>query len=120
MKTQIVLFALLVLFISGCNHNLSSSSTQSQLPGTGQPLRISPAESDAAEPAIASSTDGNVYVVWVNHGQEGKADVLTARFNSAGEMQGTPVRVNAEQGIATAWRGDPPTIAVGADHTIFI
>src|SRR5262249_43142471 len=106
MKTRFFLFSLLVLLISGCNHNPSSNSTQSQLPGLGQPVRISSGDSDAAEPAIASSTDGNVSVVWVNHGQEGKADVLTARFNNAGEMQGTPVRVNAEQGIATAWRGD--------------
>jgi hypothetical protein len=35
-------------------------------------------------------------------------------------MQGAPVRVNAQPGVATAWRGDPPTIAVSPDQAIFI
>lgn len=35
-------------------------------------------------------------------------------------MQGSPVRVNTQPGTATAWRGDPPTVAVAPDHTVFV
>jgi len=76
----------------------------------GQPISVSSADNDAAEPAIASAPDGNVYVAWVNHYQDGKADVIVARFTANGQMQGTPARVNPQPGIATAWRGDPPTL----------
>jgi hypothetical protein len=75
---------------------------------------------DSAEPAIAASPDGSVYVVWVNHTPNAQADVMLANFNANGEMQGTAVRVNQKPGITTAWRGDPPTIAVAPDQTVFV
>jgi len=33
---------------------------------------------------------------------------------------GPPVRINPTAGEATSWRGDPPTIAVAADGTVYI
>ena len=37
---------------------------------------------------------------------------MIARFNNNGEMQGSPVRVNPQAGVATAWRGDQPSVAL--------
>ena len=45
---------------------------------------------------------------------------MLARFNDAGQTQGVPVRVNPEAGRATAWRGDPPTVAVSADGVVYV
>ena len=56
-------------------------------------------------------TDG-FYVAWVNHDANNQADVMLARFNSEGAAQGSPVSVNRQPGVATAWRGDQPSVAV--------
>jgi hypothetical protein len=111
----IVLFVVL-LAITGCKHN--APTTASSVDET-KPIRVSTGSGDAAEPAITSSPDGTVYVVWVEHHQEGKADVMFARYSN-NQMQGPVVRVNSQPGMATAWRGDPPTISVAPDQTIFI
>ena len=105
--------------ISGCTHSTRTIST-APLPGLSQPVRVSSGDADAAEPAIASSPDGSVYVAWVNHGPKSQADVMIARFKGDGQMQGPAVRVNSQPGIATAWRGDPPTVAVASDQTVFV
>ena len=70
-------------------------------------MQISAPGVDAAEPATASAADGTFYVAWVNHDAK-QADVMIARFAADGQMQGSPVRVNREPGVATAWRGDQP------------
>jgi len=82
-------------------------------------MQISAPGVDAAEPATAPAADGTFYVTWVNH-DGGQADVMIARFNSDGRMQGSPVRVNREAGIATAWRGDQPSVAVAADGAVYV
>jgi hypothetical protein len=80
-------------------------------------VRVSPEGTDAAEPSVAASAkDGSVYVVWVEHGADGAADVWLARFAADGRrLNSTPTRVNPRAGGATAWRGDPPTVAVSPD-----
>jgi hypothetical protein len=87
---------------------------------SSQAVLVSVRESDSAEPAIAASPSGDVYVAWINHGSNGQADVMIARFTSDGKIDGSPVRVNPQVGIATAWRGDPPTVAVAPDQTVFV
>jgi hypothetical protein len=82
-------------------------------------VQISARGVDAAEPATASAMDGAFYVAWVNH-EAKQADVMLARFSSNGEMQNPPVRVNREPGIATAWRGDQPSVAVAADGSVYV
>ncbi len=70
---------------------------------------------------MAPAPDGTFYVAWVNH-EAKQADVMLARFNAAGELQGSPVRVNRQPGVATAWRGDQPSLAVskaGAVHVLW-
>jgi hypothetical protein len=108
----IFLMGVLVCF-TGCKHQVRFGLLV-------QPIRISSEDIDAAEPAIASSHDGNVYITWVSHYPDGKANVMMARLDSSGQMQSTPVRVNPQPGIAKAWRGDPPTITISPDQTIFI
>ncbi|MBD0371208.1 MAG: exo-alpha-sialidase [Pyrinomonadaceae bacterium] len=85
-----------------------------------QPLRLSTANTDAAEPAMAAASDGSVYVVWVEHGEKKQADVMLAKLDASGTPASQPVRVNQRAGAASAWRGDPPTIAVSKDGTIYV
>jgi hypothetical protein len=83
------------------------------------PIQISAPGVDAAEPATAAAADGVFYVAWVNHDAK-QADVMLARFNHNGEMQGAWVRVNSEAGAATAWRGDQPSLAVAPDGAVYV
>jgi hypothetical protein len=119
-QRRIVFLTFVLLAFSGCRYGTSKKSVSE--PGTelGSPVRVSLEDGTAAEPAIASSPDGGVYVAWVNHDQTGKADVMIARLSSDGQMESAPVRVNSQPGIATAWRGDPPTVAVAPDRTVFV
>ena len=82
-------------------------------------LQLSAPGVDAAEPVTASAPDGTFYVAWVNH-EAKKADVMLGRFNREGEMQGSPVRVNRNPGVATAWRGDQPSLTVGHDGAVYV
>jgi hypothetical protein len=82
-------------------------------------VQISAPGVDAAEPATASAADGTFYVAWVNHDAK-QADVMIARFSSDGQMQGSRVRVNRQAGVATAWRGDQPSVAVAADGAVYV
>lgn len=96
------------------------ATTKEAVARVGQPVRVSAESGDAAEPAVAASLDGNVYLVWVEH-RESEADVLFTKLDREGKPSGVPpVRVNPKAGEATAWRGDPPTIAVGQDGTIYV
>jgi hypothetical protein len=106
--------------ISACGRGVSNESPYQPLTLLNPPLRVSASESDAAEPSMAVSPDGSVYVAWVNHGPKKQADVMVARFSVDGKIQGQGVRVNSEAGTATAWRGDPPTIAVAPDQTVYV
>jgi hypothetical protein len=121
-KLQFLTIIILVLVLAGCNRVVTNvaTATINPLPGMSQPIRVSSEDADAAEPAIAASPDGGGYVVWVNHGLNAQADVMIARFAEDGRMQSPAVRVNLQPGIATAWRGDPPTVAVAPDQTVFV
>src|ERR1043165_789638 len=115
----------LLLLVSGCAQHTGqrSSDDAAAAPSAaniGQPIRVSSADADAAEPATAAAPDGSVYVAWVEHRRNDEADVMLARFNDAGQMQGEPARVNPEAGRATAWRGDPPTVAASTDGVVYV
>jgi hypothetical protein len=111
-----------LLLYTGCKHNAVESKTENLKPvaAVGKAIQISSAHLNAAEPAVASAPDGSVYVAWVNHGPKRQADVMLARFKTDGQMITAPVRVNPQPGTATAWRGDPPTIAIAPDKTLFV
>ncbi len=113
---------LLVAAIVGCTKYAGSptnSSTESIEPDTSA-IRVSAADTDSAEPGIASGPDGTLYVVWVVHIEKTRADVMLQRFDKNGRTLGTAVRVNLEAGQAKAWRGDPPTIVVSPSGEIYI
>src|SRR5262245_29749089 len=110
-----VILAVLVL-LTGCKH-LSTSGAEKA--GPPQPLQLSANGVDAAEPSTASAADGTFYVAWVNHDAK-QADVMLARFNTEGVQQGAAVRVNRQPGLATAWRGDQPSVAVAPDGAVYV
>jgi hypothetical protein len=75
---------------------------------------------DAAEPSIAAANDGTIYVTWVEHAAKMQADIMLMKLDGNGKPAYAPVRVNPRAGEASAWRGDPPTIATAADGTVYI
>ena len=104
--TSVVLLSL--LFVCGCARFAADASRGA----TFHPVRISAAEVDAAEPVTATAPDGGFYVAWVNHNANSESDVMLARFDQDGAASGAAVRVNQMEGVATAWRGDQPSVAV--------
>jgi hypothetical protein len=46
--------------------------------------------------------------------------VFVRKIEANGTQGGSAVRVNPEEGTATAWRGDPPAIAVAPDNSIYV
>jgi hypothetical protein len=97
----------------------NSASKEEGLAPASASLQISASEVDAAEPVAASAPDGSFYIAWVNH-EAKQADVMIANFNSRGEMRGSPARVNRAAGVATAWRGDQPSLAVAGDGSVYV
>jgi hypothetical protein len=83
-------------------------------------VRVSAENADAAEPSLATAGDGSAYIAWVEHRENKEADVMLAHLDVEGQMKGAPVRVNPKAGEATAWRGDPPTVSVAPDKTVYV
>lgn len=115
---------LLTLFLSGCarhetRRSKAAPSAGGRSAGADDAVRVSADRTEAAEPAAAPGRDGTVYVAWVEHrGKE--ADVWLAHFDGDERPLGRPARVNPNAGEATAWRGDPPTVAVAPDATVYV
>jgi hypothetical protein len=103
-----------LLLVAGCARFNAGASR-----ATFQPIQISAPEVDAAEPVTATAPDGGFYVAWVNHNANSESDVMLARFDNVGVSSGSPVMVNQQAGVATAWRGDPPSVAV-ADKSVYV
>ncbi|HEU4795392.1 MAG TPA: sialidase family protein [Pyrinomonadaceae bacterium] len=103
-----------LLFVTGCDRFAADASR-----ATFQPVQLSAPGIDAAEPVTATAPGGGFYVAWVNHVGHHEADVMLGRFDNEGVANGSAVRVNPQAGIATAWRGDPPSVAV-TDHAVYV
>src|SRR5215217_9227849 len=117
MSVSKLLIIVVALFaFAGCKH-IAATREGAGVPA--QPFQISAPGIDAAEPATAAAGDGTFYVAWVNHDAK-QADVMLAHFNQKAEMQGAPVRVNRQPGVATAWRGDQPCVAVAPDGAVYV
>jgi BNR repeat-like domain len=108
----------LLILMPACARSLNKGAAN--IARLGTPVRVSVENSDAAEPAVAVTGDGTAYVAWVEHRARKEADVFVARLDNEGRAAGSPVRVNATAGEATAWRGDPPTIAVAPDGAVYV
>lgn len=114
---------ILSLLASGCARRAgqtSDAAAAQSATNSLQTVRVSSTDADAAEPVAMTAPDGSIYVAWVEHRQNNEADVMLARFNDAGQMQGAPARVNPSPGSATAWRGDPPTVVVASDGVVYV
>jgi hypothetical protein len=113
---QIVVWGFLIslVFATGCSRFAVDASR-----ATFQPVQLSAPEIDAAEPVTATAPGGGFYVAWVNHNALHEADVMLARFDNEGAANGSAVRVNPQAGVATAWRGDPPSITV-TDRAVYV
>src|ERR1044072_4700573 len=101
---KLLIIGFMLVAFAGCNHIAATSELAAP-----QPIQISAAGVDAAEPATAASPDGTFYVAWVNHDAK-QADVMLAHFNHKAEPLRSPVRVHRQPGVATAWRGDQPSV----------
>ncbi|MEN3326172.1 MAG: hypothetical protein V7638_979 [Acidobacteriota bacterium] len=112
---KLLIIGVALIALAGCNH--VGATREAAAPP--QPMQISAPGIDAAEPATATAGDGTFYVAWVNHDAK-QADVMLAHFNNKAVMQGSPVRVNRVAGVATAWRGDQPSVAVASDGAVYV
>jgi hypothetical protein len=80
---------------------------------------ISRPNTNSAEPGIAASIDGKTFVVWMEYTSGKNGDVCVRSFTAPKQMS-DPVRVNPAPGQATAWYGDPPTIAAGPGGSVYV
>jgi hypothetical protein len=122
------LCAALALMAGGCSRAstserkgaaASAAAAGAEKADAAPAVRVSAEKTEAAEPAAAPGPDGTAYVAWVEHrGKE--ADVWLSHFDGEGKPLGSPVRVNPNAGGATAWHGDPPTLAVAPDGTVYV
>jgi hypothetical protein len=86
----VVIWVFLALALSACTHKGQ--------PTQAEPVRVSGVGVDAAEPAVATASDGSVYLAWVEHHAHGSADVMLAAFAATGESNGPAMRVNPTAG----------------------
>ncbi len=122
-KTALIITTALALFLAGCARQVGQEQEaggSAAAPDSQKPVRVSSENTDAAEPSIAPALDGTTFIAWVEHGANKDADVMLAHLDREGRTIGQPVRVNPKAGEATAWRGDPPTVAVGADGSVYV
>jgi hypothetical protein len=120
-KQTIITCIVLLLLTTNCTRRANQESqTKQALANTMQPVRVSAENVDAAEPAVAAARDGSVYVAWIEHRAKREADVFVAHLDGEGRTINAPVRVNPKIGEAKGWRGDPPTIAVAPDKTVYV
>lgn len=112
--------AILLLFCASACTKKSPGETYIHEPIAPLATRFSTENTDAAEPAVAASRDGSIFVIWVEHRKDGQGDVFFRKTNLSRTQTSAPIRINPVVGRATAWRGDPPTIAIAPDGTILV
>src|SRR5215213_4501894 len=119
-RINLLLLLSLLPALCACKHLTATRSAEINKAADPPPaVQISSPGIEAAEPVTAAAPDGSFYVAWVNHDVK-QADVMLAHFTGDGEMRGAPVRVNRQPGIATAWRGDQPSLAVSPNGSVYI
>jgi hypothetical protein len=112
---------LFLLIVAAVSFSYGCTSARPWAGSTARPqteIQISRDGISSAEPAVARDETGTAFVVYVEH-TEKNADVILQKLDASGRAVDDKVRVNPIQGEATAWKGDPPTIAVANDNTIW-
>lgn len=128
MNFKSLIYVCLLSILSGCalqgpvniSPDENPDKTAAKSAASSAAIRVSSAEADAAEPAVAGDADGSVYVLYVEHGAGKAADVYLQKFDSGLKASGERVRINPEPGTAAAWRGDQPTIKTGKKGKVYI
>lgn len=124
MQKKVILFFILISALTSCTSINNQPQNQNNSPTKtivqSQIVPVSSADTNAAEPAIAAGKDGTIFVLWVEHKPNKEADILMQQFDSKGQATGEKVRVNQQQGRATAWRGDPPTITIDKNGAVYV
>src|SRR5919112_1519732 len=138
MKTLTFIALLTLAALAGCaprsrpgptmTNSTAATNASDEPPAAASPVRVSAEGLNAAEPAVAASRDGAVYVAWVGHGAGKEADVWLTRVDvaakgaegSANRTRVEPARANPNPGEATAWRGDAPSVAVARDGAVYV
>jgi hypothetical protein len=120
MHPIMLILTLAALCLCACS-NIEQGGSVNHSDGTFTTFSVSPAEADSAEPAVAVDREGNAHVLYVQHNPDKTADLYlhTRNGRAIGTVEST-TRVNPVAGTAKAWRGDPPTIAVDANGTIYV
>lgn len=120
-RPAIITTIALALALAGCARQATQDASQTaDADASVKPVRVSAEYADAAEPSIAPALDGTTFIAWVEHLPNKEANVMLAHLDREGRPTAAPVRVNPNGGEATAWRGDPPAVAVGADGTVYV
>jgi hypothetical protein len=123
MKLKVIIACgVLLVLLTACVRQANQEAATREPPASSvlKPVRVSAENTDAAEPTLATGGDGTAYVAWVEHRQNKEADVMLAHLDADGQVMGAPVRINPQTGEATAWRGDPPTVMVAPDKTVYV
>jgi hypothetical protein len=107
---SIIVIISTAIFLPACANKISKNTL----------TRVSTIDADASETAIAADNDGNVFVVYVEHGADKSADFYLQKIDRNAKISGEKVRINPEKSQGKAWRGDPPTIKIGKNNEIFV
>lgn len=115
-----IILTFIVLCVSACNR-YEKGEFVIHSDGTVTTFSVSLPESDSAEPAVAVDRAGNTYILYVEHNPDKTADLYLHKRNgrTIGIVEST-TRINPVAGTAKAWRGDPPTIALDENGTIYV
>jgi len=109
-----LLFLIVVLALGSCTRpGPTTSDSKSE-------VKVPIADSDPAEPAVAADTDGNIYVIYVEHAADKSADLYLQKFDSSLKPIGERVRINTETGVVKSWAGDAPTVTVAPDKSMLV
>jgi hypothetical protein len=122
MYRSLFIFLFAVLLFSSCARRAEQIAVTVPAKNADDPesVMVSAPETDAAEPAIASDAAGNICLAYVVHNADKTADLFFQRFGPDSKALSEKVRVNPAPGAVKAWRGDPPTVRVAGDGTVFI
>lgn len=124
LQNKIILLLILLTASTACespnNQPQQRKSSQNETIQPSRVINISPPEINAAEPAIAAGNDESVFVVWVEHKANKEADLMIRRYDLAGNPKSESVRINPLAGQVKAWYGDPPTIKISQNGTIYV
>ena len=101
----------------GCSRQTVTEPPKTEVPASA--VRVSRPDVDASEPTIAALPNGKFLVGYVEKDDSGKGDLYIRSFEAPNAL-GEPVRVNPEPGQVKTWYGDPPTMVVAADGTVYV